>query len=63
MAKETYTKLNHDTFKRVMTVDKEDVFKLHSLKQEKKDLEEEIKPRQAQLDEVNHILEEIKKLK
>ena len=61
--KETYTKLNNDTFKRVMGVEREDVFKLPHLQQEKKDLEEKIAPFQARLNEVKHIILEINKVK
>ena len=61
--KETYTKLNEDTYKRIIEAEREDVFKLSHLKQEKKDLEEKIAPSQKRLEEIEHILSEAKKAK
>lgn len=63
MKNEVFTKLNKETFKRTMEVEREDVFTLSQLQQEKKDLEEQINPLQKRLDEINHILEKIKAVK
>ena len=57
------TKIDNNTFKRIMSVEQEDVFNLNNLKQEKKDLEETISTPQKRLDEVNEIISEINKIK
>ena len=58
-----YTKISKDIYKRNMSVDQEDVFNLNNLKQEKKDLEEQIATPQKRLDEINEILKEIEQIK
>lgn len=63
MKKETFKKIDKNTFKRIMDVEKEDVFKKSHLEQEKRDLEEQIATPQKRLNEVNHILDEINQLK
>ena len=60
---ELFSKINDETYKRIMDVEKEDVFKLTHLEQKKRDLEEKIKPHQRELDEINHIISEIIKIK
>ncbi len=62
MNKEIFTKIKDNTFKRIIEVEKEDIFTLSELKTKKKDLEEKIIPLQKRLDRTNHIIEEIKKV-
>ena len=60
--KETFTKINNNTFKRLKEVEQEDIFELSNLEQKKRDLEEQIANPQKRLDEINYILKEIKKV-
>ena len=63
MKKTTYKKIDKNTYQRIMDVEQEDIFTLTNLNQEKKDLEETISTPQKRLDEVNEIINEIKKIK
>jgi len=62
MKKEKFEKINEDIYKRTMEIEQEDILKVSHLEQEKRDLEEKIKPWKKRHDEVEHILSEIKKL-
>ena len=63
MPKETYKKIDKNTFSRIKESEQVDILRLSELNQEKKELQEQINPLQARLKEVNRIILEIKKLK
>lgn len=57
-----FTKISEDTFRRVMDIEKEDVFNKSLLENKRDDLTNKITLLQKELDEVNDILKEIKKV-
>lgn len=62
MSKETFTKIDSNTFKWDRDSIQGDILHKSYLMQEKKDLLEQINPLQERLDEVNRLLDEIKKI-
>ena len=61
--KETFTKIDSNTFKWDKQSDQSDILRLSELKQEKKELQEQVNPLQERLDEVNRLIKELEKLK
>ena len=57
-----YTKIDKDNFKRIIKADKEDNFNKPNLEKKRDVLISKINPLQEQLDEINNILKEIKKV-